>query len=64
MHRYLSARIEDYQYQRHFGGVFYLFLRGMHPQLETGNGVFFNRPEQALVERLDQEIFACPENQA
>lgn len=64
LHRYLSARIEDYQYQRHFGGVFYLFLRGMHPQLETGNGVFFNRPEQALVERLDQEIFACPENQA
>jgi exodeoxyribonuclease V beta subunit len=31
LHRYLRLRLPDYNYQRHFGGVFYLFLRGMDP---------------------------------
>jgi len=29
LHRYLRHRIADYDYQRHFGGVIYLFLRGV-----------------------------------
>lgn len=35
LHRYLRHRIADYDYERHFGGVIYLFLRGVdkeHPQ--------------------------------
>lgn len=35
LHRYLRHRIADYDYDRHFGGVIYLFLRGVdkeHPQ--------------------------------
>lgn len=35
LHRYLRHRIADYNYDRHFGGVIYLFLRGVdkeHPQ--------------------------------
>ena len=27
--RFLAARLPDYDYDRHFGGVFYLFLRGV-----------------------------------
>jgi exodeoxyribonuclease V beta subunit len=32
LHRYLRLRLPDYDYERHFGGVFYLFLRGMRPE--------------------------------
>ena len=28
LHRYLRLRVPDYDYDRHFGGVFYIFLRG------------------------------------
>jgi exodeoxyribonuclease V beta subunit len=49
----LKHRRAGYDYARHFGGVYYLFLRGMHPQHEAGTGVFFDRPEQSLIEALD-----------
>ena len=32
----------DFSYEKHFGGVFYLFLRGMNPGTE--DGVYFYRP--------------------
>jgi exodeoxyribonuclease V beta subunit len=42
--RYLATRIPDYDYERDFGGVFYLFLRGMDPAHPAGTGVFADRP--------------------
>lgn len=53
LHRLLASRLPDYDYERHFGGVFYLFLRGMSPD-QPGNGVFHCRPQKALVDGLDQ----------
>ena len=51
LHRYLSWRLGDgYDYDRHVGGVFYLFLRGM--QGETGEGVFFDRPPASRIRAL------------
>jgi len=29
LHRYLQQRLPDYQYEQHFGGVYYLFVRGV-----------------------------------
>lgn len=53
LHRYLRHRIPEYRYETHFGGVYYLFLRGMRP--ERGDaGVYFDRPGIELVERLDE----------
>ncbi|QXE89687.1 exodeoxyribonuclease V subunit beta [Geomonas subterranea] len=46
---YLRLRIEDYDYDRHFGGVFYLFLRGIDG---TGNGVFADRPPKEFIAEL------------
>jgi len=43
----------DYDYERHFGGVFYLFLRGMDPTRGPECGVFHDRPAPALVAALD-----------
>ncbi|GKX63541.1 RecBCD enzyme subunit RecB [Pragia fontium] len=56
LHRYLRHRIANYDYQRHFGGVFYLFLRGVEPN-KPGQGVFHCRPEWELVDGLDR-LFA------
>jgi exodeoxyribonuclease V beta subunit len=52
LHRYLRSRIPDYSYERHFGGVFYLFLRGVDPR-QPELGIFNARPSQDVVEGLD-----------
>ncbi|QQS53049.1 MAG: exodeoxyribonuclease V subunit beta [Candidatus Competibacteraceae bacterium] len=53
LHRYLRLRLPNYDYEQHFGGVFYLFLRGMDPALGPACGVFHDRPAAALVAALD-----------
>jgi len=52
LHRYLRHSLPDYDYDRHFGAVFYLFLRGMDPVSGT-RGVYRDRPAKALIEELD-----------
>ncbi len=57
LHRYLRQRLPGYDYETHFGGVFYLFLRGMSPGSSEYHGVWFHRPGDELIRRLDTEIF-------
>jgi exodeoxyribonuclease V beta subunit len=45
LHRYLGRRLPGYTYERHFGGVFYLFIKGMGPENGTA-GVFFEKPPE------------------
>ena len=47
--RHLAQRLEGYDYDVHFGGVYYLFLRGLSPSHEPGCGVFFDRPSAELI---------------
>lgn len=54
LHRYLRSRRPDYDYEQHFGGVYYLFLRGMCPQNGHRTGVYADRPSLALLESLEQ----------
>ena len=61
LHRHLRQRLANYNYQRDFGGVYYLFLRAMTPQTGTDYGVFFTKPTEELVTRLDDQIFAMHE---
>lgn len=51
LHRYLKSRKANYDYQTDFGGVAYLFLRGMTG--EAGSGVYFDKPSWVLIEELD-----------
>ncbi len=51
LHRYLALRVPGYDYARHFGGVRYVFLRGLDPA-RPELGVFADRPDAALVESL------------
>jgi exodeoxyribonuclease V beta subunit len=53
LHRYLRLRVADYDYARHFGGAYYLFLRGMGP---GGAGIYFDRPPPALVAALEAAL--------
>jgi exodeoxyribonuclease V beta subunit len=60
VHRYLGARVPGYDFDRHFGGVHYLFVRGMHPSSGSRLGVFSVRPSRALVEGLSNVIGGLP----
>lgn len=57
LHRFLVARLPGYDYGRDFGGVFYLFVRGMRPAQGARLGVWHDRPDWGLVQRLDR-LFA------
>ncbi|MGZ5620346.1 MAG: exodeoxyribonuclease V subunit beta [Methylobacter sp.] len=51
LHRYLQTRLPDYDYETHFGGVRYLFVRGMQPDRPM-SGVYQDRPDLERVEAL------------
>ncbi len=52
LHRYLALRVEGYSYDQHFGGVRYLFVRGMSPETGSARGVHAARIESGLIEDL------------
>ena len=49
--RYLRVRLPCYDYEQHFGGVRYVFLRGVTPDHPT-LGIFSDRPTRATLARL------------
>ena len=51
LHRYLALRLPAYDYEMHFGGAFYVFLRGNENE---SRGVFHSRPSRTTVEKLDR----------
>lgn len=53
LHRYLQNRLPEYDPAQHFGGVYYLFIRGMHPDWGQA-GVYYERPSAELLAALDQ----------
>ena len=56
VHRYLKWRVPGWNYEKHFGGVRYLFLRGMHPDAGPNFGVYRDRPPFALVRALEAAL--------
>ena len=52
LHRYLIHRLHGYSYDEHFGGVFYVFLRGVDPEMGPEYGIFRACPDEETVERL------------
>ena len=53
LHRHLAVRLADYDCERHVGGAFYLFVRGIDPAAGTRRGVYFDRPSTACLRDLD-----------
>jgi len=56
VHRYLQQRMAGYRYDTHFGGVLYLFVRGVRPGWRDAageaTGVYAHKPSLQMVERL------------
>jgi exodeoxyribonuclease V beta subunit len=48
--KYLSIRKKDFNYERDFGGVFYLFVRGVRKDGTTG--IFFHKPYKTLLDAI------------
>ncbi len=56
LHLYLKQRVPGYAYDDQFGGVFYLFVRGMDHRKSSGEGIFFRRPETATVSLMEERL--------
>lgn len=54
LHRWLRFRLPGYDYDQHFGGVRYLFCRGLDPSRADSPGVFATKPARALIAALDE----------
>ena len=50
LHRLLSSRLPNYDYERHIGGAVYVFLRGVQSE---GAGVHHMKPPYTLIQQLD-----------
>ena len=65
LHRYLKWRMGDeYSYEKHIGGVYYLFFRGLvgddtPTEGKFRHGSFFDRPPVCVIDALDQ-LFRDP----
>ena len=62
LHLHLETFLKDrYDYEKDFGGVFYLFLRGINQ--ETQEGVYFDRPSLQMVEAMKRHWIRYKEDQ-
>jgi exodeoxyribonuclease V beta subunit len=53
LHRLLAQRLPAYDYEQHFGGSYYLFLRAMRPEKGCRYGIHFERPQRIVIEQFD-----------
>ncbi len=51
LHYHLKQRLADYDFERHFGGIKYLFLRGMQQDLPE-SAIYSDRPDFETLEKL------------
>ncbi|MCJ7593399.1 MAG: hypothetical protein MUO52_01325, partial [Desulfobacterales bacterium] len=56
LNQYLKLRLGGYRYEKHFGGVYYIFLRGVDPEKGPEFGVFRDRPPKALIDELSSGL--------
>jgi exodeoxyribonuclease V beta subunit len=56
LHCYLRNRIPAYAYQKHFGGIFYLFIRGMESESKNSSGIYFDQPSEQFIEAMREAL--------
>ncbi len=49
--RHLKVTIKDYDFDKHFGGIYYIFVRGIEPN--SDNGIYFHKPSKDLIDLLN-----------
>jgi exodeoxyribonuclease V beta subunit len=53
LHKHLSLRLKGYDFEKHFGGVRYVFLRGLMPE-RPDLAIYRYRPGKDVIENLDK----------
>jgi exodeoxyribonuclease V beta subunit len=61
VHQHLQKKIPDYDYDEHFGGVIYPFLRGL--KAGSSRGLYFDRPPKALICGLEKDMIETRETE-
>ena len=56
LHQYLRYQQANYRYERDFGGVFYMFIRGINDQADLQHGIFYDRPAKDIIDSLGQAL--------
>ncbi|NIG56725.1 exodeoxyribonuclease V subunit beta [Chitinophaga sp. Cy-1792] len=52
--KYLETRLPHFDYEQHFGGIFYLFIRGVRNH--SDNGIYYTKPPLQKIQQLEQLI--------
>jgi exodeoxyribonuclease V beta subunit len=58
LHQYLRRRKTDYRYDKDFGGIFYIFIRGVDPSRGPEYGIFFDLPDFGFIHALGKALIA------
>ncbi len=56
LHQFLRYRQPNYRYDKDFGGVFYIFIRGVNALEGPRYGVFYDRPDPDLIDTLGRTL--------
>jgi exodeoxyribonuclease V beta subunit len=56
LHQHLRRRQPDYSYGENFGGVFYIFIRGVDDNRGPEYGIFYDLPDADLMEALGEAL--------
>lgn len=63
LHRWCKFRLQShYDYEKHIGGIRYLFCRGLNAAENNGDGIVAMRFDYELIEKM--EGLLCPETEA
>jgi exodeoxyribonuclease V beta subunit len=54
--QYLRLRMAGYRYEKHFGGVYYIFLRGVDPEIGPDFGIYRDVPSPDLMGALREGL--------
>jgi exodeoxyribonuclease V beta subunit len=56
--QWLRHRVPDYDYEKHFGGVYYLFLRGIQGAgAPAATGIYYTLPDKGVLNALKGQFF-------
>jgi exodeoxyribonuclease V beta subunit len=58
LHRHLQHRKPAYRYEKDFGGVFYIFLRGVDVSRGPEYGIYYDLPDPDLIQSLGETLIA------
>mgnify|MGYP002677870496 FL=1 len=62
LYRFLKCTLHDFLYEKDFGGVMYLYLRGMNSNNTVSPGQFYVRPSEELIKRLSDLFDGIEDN--